>query len=151
MLALYIIAGLLLANCLSWSLIPAYLVPKSKLPTPTLLRQHEDWPKPFRWINRRLSSFITSNKCNRGAPIQLLGSNPAEHPQDVPAPGTWCLSWPLHFAVRTKSDLLLALGIRYDYFDHGYYTLRLTGKRVRYNDEMSIELWRKILNEFDAS
>ena len=113
---------LVLASILSWRLKWTLLVSKETLP-PVLSRNHMDWWPWLRWIPRNLSAFVGG-----ADPVQLLGTNSEGHHQDVPAPGTWCLSWPIHFAVLTKNGFIFGAGIRRDYVD-GYWTLRIVCRK----------------------
>jgi hypothetical protein len=125
-ITLLIIGFLVLLFALSlitWGLKWAVLVPKSNLPL--ILRQtHADWWPFLRWISRRLTAFFGGRE-----PAQLMGSNPKDHHQDVPVPGTWCLSWPIHFALLTKGKKLFALGVRRDYVD-SYWTIRFVWRKL---------------------
>ena len=111
-----IVVAVLVASIVSWRLRPALFTSKAKLPA-ILLGNHEDWWPFLRWVPRRLTAFIGGRD-----PVQLLGTNPRDHHQDVPAAGTWCLSWPFHAAALIKTRLF-GFGIRRDYVD-GYWTLR---------------------------
>ena len=114
----------------TWRLKWAVLVSQDDLPTDTLKGRHNDWWWILKYIPRSISSFVCYKKDKK--PKQILGSNPDWHNQDVPAHGTWCLSWPLHFVFRTQKNFLFALGIRFDYHDGEYYTIRAALKRVDY-------------------
>lgn len=116
-----ILAFLLLASIISWGLTWAMLVPKQSLPA-ILQKNHTDWWGIFSWIPRRFNAFVGG----LGEPVQLLGSNPPDHNQDVPAMGTWCLSWPLYLAYTGAR--VFGVGIRWDYIDH-YWVLRASWHR----------------------
>ena len=118
------VVGLALASMISWGLVPALFV---RSVSPMLDGRHDDWPWIFKYIPRRWSAFTAG----RGEPKQILGNNPEWHNQDIPAKGTWCVSWPLHFVARSQENLTLAFGVRYDY-NGRFYTLRFTLKRVDY-------------------
>ena len=92
---------------------------KPKDRPPVLNQRHEDYPKGFQWVPRALSAFLSEKP-----PRQLAGTNPKWHHQDIPKAGTWVLSWPLNFALTTKSNDFYRIGFRYDYNDH-YYNLDL--------------------------
>jgi hypothetical protein len=109
-------------SIISWRLRWAIFIPAKKLP-PILQGKHSDWWFFFKWIPRRINAFMSS----RGEPVQLFGSNPLDHHQDVPAQHSWCLSWPCHLAIRFK-NVMIAIGWRFDYVDL-YYTLRLVFRR----------------------
>ena len=115
LLLIVILFALSIITCrLKWAL----LVSKSKLPA-ILLRPHNDWWPIFKWIPRRISALVGGKP-----PKQLFGSNPKNHHQDVPAAGTWCFSWPFHIASLTVKGKLFGFGIRYNYGDGNYWSLR---------------------------
>jgi hypothetical protein len=144
---LLVLAVLVVASILSWKLKPAIFVKEEDLPAEALKGKHNDWPPLMRWIPRRWSSLVGGRT---KYPIQLFGSNkrilrdgitgePVLYndkmviQQDVPDRGTWCLSWPFHFAALTQKGMLYGLGVRKDYFgddpdtsdDDDYWTLRV--------------------------
>lgn len=117
------VAALVLASMISWRLVPAVFISESKIENPVLKGRHNDWWVVFRWVPRRLNALIGKPW---KAPHKLLGTNNrADGHQDVPAPGTWSICWPPHFAILTKAGMLWGLGVRPDYDPNGkYYTLR---------------------------
>jgi hypothetical protein len=122
MIIFYCFLGFILANLISWRLVPAIFIRKSKLPS-ILQDSHSDWWFFLRWIPRRITALVGGRN-----PVQLLGSNPKEHNQDIPAAGTWCLSWPFHLAILTRKGKLFAFGIRRDYVDQ-YWTFRFVWRK----------------------
>lgn len=136
MIYLYILLGLFLASIFTNGMWPALFTAKRLLPA-ALLGKHNDFPKGFRWIPRRWNAFISIMP-----PVKLLGTCPKDHQYDIPAPKTWILTWPLHFAWRGRLKLdgtpvppsfCIRLSLfRYDYNDK-YYTFPAGAvKNVRY-------------------
>jgi hypothetical protein len=127
-----ILLALVVVSILSWKLKWAVFVKDEDLPNETLKGKHNDWWWFMKWIPRKFNAFLGG----RGDPKQLLGTNDkivnGKLIQDVPAVGTWCLSWPFHFVILTKKEFLFGIGVRRDYYgddpqmDDGqeYYTLR---------------------------
>jgi hypothetical protein len=106
----------------------AALIPASKLPS-ILLKAHDDYGIwPFNRIPRWFDAFLPEPKGTQ--PLQLAGTNPLTHHQDVPEFGTWCLSWPFCFAWRLDNGLTYRMGLRYDYVDD-YWVLDWTLKFIR--------------------
>ena len=131
MIVLYILAGLFgvhliltIASIISWRLRWAMLYPIEDMPCETLKKNHDDWWWFMAWIPRRFTAFLGG----RGDPVQLIGTNPPGHAQDVPQLGKWCLSWPWHFAYLSNNWFLFAFGVRRDYWED-YWTLRLVCRR----------------------
>lgn len=141
-----ILLSLVIISILTWKLKWAVLVKEKDLPAEVLKGKHNDWWF-LKWIPRRWNALIGGR---RKYPIQLFGSNkrilkdgitgePVLYngrkviQQDVPEKGTWCLSWPFHFAALTKGGMLYGFGVRKDYFgddpdtsdNDDYWTLRV--------------------------
>ena len=143
MIALYIILAVFLllvaASIISYDLTWAMLYPKELMPNETLKRNHDDWPWGFRWVPRRLTAFLNGPSPRRKYPKQLFGTNKRIFTgdpsgkiieQDVPDPGTWCVSWPPAFSLLTKKGTLFRLAIfRKDYWDgiYGYWVFLAFG------------------------
>lgn len=102
----------------------AVLVPASERQYP-LNEPHTDFSKPFRWIPRSWTAFLSDV-----APTRLFGTNPPSQHMDNPLPGTFVAAWPIYFAWMTKKYTLLYIGFRWDYVDK-YFNLDFTIKRVR--------------------
>ena len=114
--------------------------PRSK----TLLKNHEDWIWPFKYIPRRWNAYLGGS---RPWPKRLLGNNTRTATQDgvvinledVPAPGTWTFCFPWYFAIQSQGGWFFRIGFRKDYwgdnnnlFDHDdYWVLGLTIKKEK--------------------
>ena len=145
---LFLISQILfvLITCISWDLTWALLRPVEEMPTETLKLKHTDWWPFLKWIPRRVTAFLNGPNSRRIYPRQLLGSNnrilhsadkwlPVHHlgepviQTDVPEPGTWSLTWPLHFAMQTKGGFLFGIGFRCDYYGRHWIYPRLVCRK----------------------
>ncbi len=117
--------ALILVNVVLFRLKWAVRVPASQRPDP-LNNRHNDYLWPFNWIPRSWTAFFGE------PPRQIAGTNPKDHHADIPADGTWSLTLPFHFAIVTKSQWLVHVGLRFDYQSNGeYYNADFTIKNLK--------------------
>lgn len=111
----------------------AALVPDDQLP-PILLTNHKDWPKGFRWVKRRWTSWVGSYPIKvAGNAEEFLFTGPSYSiwtPKPIPDAGQWWLGSPLFFAWKTKGGWYIRAGFRWDDVDK-YFALSFTIKRYR--------------------
>lgn len=87
--------------------------------------RHDDWPWPFKYIPRSITTFS-------GKPPRLIAgtADPNGH-LDITAPGTWALCWPPYFTARSQSGWYVGVGDRWDYNTNDYHFPRFTIKHYK--------------------
>src|SRR5579871_5528520 len=139
-------------------MIPAFFIPKSKLPA-ILLEKHTDWPKLLHWVPRRLTAFLPASSVIQeveefAAATAVMTIAPLFHwwllfalavimlldcrvkllgngnGQPIPDPGQWVLMLPLYFALHSRSGWYFRIGFRWDDVDKYFEFPAFTLKRI---------------------
>lgn len=91
---------------------------------PVLRESHSDWPKPFRWVKRSDTVYVTPN--NEPPPV-IAGS--VEGHVDIPSPGTYVATRG-YIAMTTENGWHFRAGFRWDTVDSYSEFPSFTIKRV---------------------